>query len=371
GVLPVTVCEQMKFGMGIAHSFKSYSKQQWKMDVGTILQIDSIANDAIVKEATHGCVVLVVKDGAIAYQKAYGNYTYRKEQPMQTGSVFDMASVTKICATTIAVMKMYDEGKVDLNKKLSDYLPSVIGTNKANLGIDQILLHQAGMVPYIPFYKETIDSAGNALPGIYSNKEDEIFSVKVADKFYMHKSWLDSIEQKIIRSVVVPSGKYVYSDNDFIYLGKIVEILSGMTLDEYVHKIFYSRMGLNAAGFLPLEKHTLQKIVPTEDDQLFRKQLLRGYVHDQGTAMMGGVAGHAGLFSDAYDIAAIMQMLLNGDIYNGRRYLSESTVNLFTKYQSITSRRGYGFDKPEKDNATRKEPYPTLSASPATFGHTG
>ena len=371
GVLPVTVCEQMKFGMGITHSFKSTSKQQWKMDLSTIQKIDSIANDAIAKEATPGCVVLVVKDGAIAYQKAYGNYTYSKEQPMQTGSVFDMASVTKICATTIAVMKMYDEGKVDLNKKLSDYLPSVIGTNKANLRIDQILLHQAGMVPYIPFYKETIDSAGHALPGIYSNKQDENFSVKVANKLYMVKSWLDSIEQKIIRSAVVPSSKYVYSDNDFIYLGKIIETLSGMTLDEYVHQYFYARMGLGAVGFLPLEKHALQKVVPTEDDQLFRKQLLQGYVHDQGTAMMGGVAGHAGLFSDAYDIAAIMQMLLNGGVYNGRRYLSEASVKLFTKYQSNTSRRGYGFDKPEKDNATRKEPYPTLSASPATFGHTG
>ena len=170
---------------------------------------------------------------------------------------------------------------------------------------------------------------------------------------------------------MVPSGKYVYSDNDFIYLAKIVESLSGLSIDDYVQQHFYARMGLSAVGFLPLQKHALKKVVPTEDDQLFRKQLLQGYVHDQGTAMMGGVAGHAGLFSDAYDIAAIMQMLLNGGLYNGHRYLSEATVQLFTKYQSDTSRRGYGFDKPEKDNASRKEPYPTLSASPATFGHTG
>jgi CubicO group peptidase (beta-lactamase class C family) len=147
--------------------------------------------------------------------------------------------------------------------------------------------------------------------------------------------------------------------------------LSGLSIDDYVQQHFYARMGLSAVGFLPLQKHALKKVVPTEDDQLFRKQLLQGHVHDQGTAMMGGVAGHAGLFSDAYDIAAIMQMLLNGGIYNGHRYLSEATVQLFTKYQSDTSRRGYGFDKPEKDNASRKEPYPTLSASPETFGHTG
>jgi beta-glucosidase-like glycosyl hydrolase/CubicO group peptidase (beta-lactamase class C family) len=371
GVLPVTVCAEMEFGMGLAHGLKKNSSQQWKMDVATTQKIDSIANDAIANQATPGCVVLVVKDGAIAFQKAYGNYTYSKEQPMQTGSVFDMASVTKICATTIAVMKLFDEGKLDLNKTLGYYLASVRGTNKADLGIDQILLHQAGMVPYIPFYKETIDSSGNFLPGIYNIKPDEIFSVPVAQNLYMHKGWLDSIEQKIIRSAVVPSGKYVYSDNDFIYLAKIVESVSGLSIDDYVQKHFYGRMGLSAVGFLPLQKHALKKVVPSEDDQLFRKQLLQGYVHDQGTAMMGGVAGHAGLFSDAYDIAAIMQMLLNGGVYNGHRYLSEATVQLFTKYQSDTSRRGYGFDKPEKDNASRKDPYPTLSASPATFGHTG
>lgn len=370
GLLPVTVCDNMKFGMGIAHQFKKADSQQWQMNLSTQQKIDSIANDAIANQATPGCVVLVVKDGAIAYQKAYGNYTYNKEQSMQTGSVFDMASVTKICATTIAVMKLYDEGKLDLNKTLGHYLTSVRGTNKEGLKIDQILLHQAGMVSYIPFYKETIDSNGKFLPGIYSDKPDANFSVKVANDLYMHKGWLDSIEQKIINSAVLPSGKYVYSDNDFIYLAKIVEVLSGLSIDAYIQQHFYARMGLSAVGFLPLQKHALTKVVPTEDDQLFRKQLLQGYVHDQGTAMMGGVAGHAGLFSDAYDIAAIMQMLLNEGVYNGRRYLSESTVNLFTSYHG-NNRRGYGFDKPEKDNATRKDPYPTLSASPKTFGHTG
>lgn len=370
GVLPVTVCDSMKFGMGITLHFKKAVSQQWHKDMGTQQKIDSIANDAIANQATPGCVVLVVKDGAIAYQKAYGNYTYDKKQAMQIGSVFDMASVTKICATTIAVMKLYDEGKLDLDKTLGHYLASVRGTNKEGLTIDQILLHQAGMVSYIPFYKETIDSNGNFLPGIYSDKPDANFSVKVANHLYMHKGWLDSIEQKIINSAVLSSGKYVYSDNDFIYLAKIVEALSGLSIDAYVQQHFYARMGLSAVGFLPLQKHALKKVVPTEDDQLFRKQLLQGYVHDQGTAMMGGVAGHAGLFSDAYDIAAIMQMLLNKGVYNGRRYLSESTVLLFTNYHG-NNRRGYGFDKPEKDNATRKDPYPTLSASLQTFGHTG
>jgi CubicO group peptidase (beta-lactamase class C family) len=177
--------------------------------------------------------------------------------------------------------------------------------------------------------------------------------------------------KRILQSPLGEAGKYVYSDNDFILLGKIVEAISGMSLDNYVRKTFYDPMGLQTAGFLPKNHLPLSQIIPTEDEKQFRMQLLQGFVHDPGAAMFGGVSGHAGLFSDAYDIASIMQMLLNGGELNGHRYLQKSTVDLFTAYHSDISRRGYGFDKPEKDNATRKDPYPTLSASPLTFGHTG
>ncbi|RYD82688.1 MAG: serine hydrolase, partial [Sphingobacteriales bacterium] len=167
------------------------------------------------------------------------------------------------------------------------------------------------------------------------------------------------------------TDKYVYSDNDFIYLGQIVEQVTGLSLDNYVRKAFYAPMGLSDIGYKPTQRMPLSKVVPTEEEKIFRRQLIRGDVHDPGAAMMGGVAGHAGLFSTAYDIAAVMQMLMNGGMYNGHRYLQPETVDLFTKYQSNISRRGYGFDKPEKDNAKRAEPYPTLSASAKTFGHTG
>ena len=369
GVLPVTICKTLQFGKNM--SAAKATANQWGMDMARIQNIDSIANDAIAKKAAPGCVVLVLKDGKIAFEKAYGNYTYQGTEPMNVESVFDMASVTKICATTIAIMKLYDEGKIDLNETVGTYLPFVRNSNKENITLKKILLHQAGLVSYIPFYKETLDSSGEPLPGIYSANKKDSFNIRVANGFYMADAWKDSIEQRILKSPVGATDKYIYSDNDFILLGKIVEAVTGLSLDTYVKNTFYKPMNLTSIGFSPLLAHSPNRIVPTEEEKKFRSQLLRGDVHDPGAAMMGGVAGHAGLFSNAYDIAAIMQMLLDGGVYNGKRYLLPQTVKLFTSYQSSISRRGYGFDKPEKDNKSRKEPYPTLSASSTTFGHTG
>ncbi len=372
GKLPVTVCDQYKFGSGITFKAANPPKtEKGVLDAAKLSAIDAIAEDAIAKEATPGAVVLVAKDGKIVYHKAYGTYTYDKTETVNTESVFDMASVTKVCATTISVMRLYDEGKLDLKKKLGDYLSWVKGSNKENLTIENILLHQAGLVAYIPFYKETIDSAGVPKSQFYRPEKNDSFSIRVAKNLYMRNDWRDTLYKRILESPLGRTGKYVYSDNDFIFLGKIVEAISGMPLNEYVYTTFYRPMGLTTAGFRPLEKFPLSRIIPTENEKQFRMQLLRGDVHDPGSAMFGEVAGHAGLFSNAYDLAMIMQMLLNGGTINGKRFLQEETVNLFTAYHSSTSRRGYGFDKPEKDNRVRPDPYPSLSASPQTFGHTG
>ena len=372
GKLPVTVCSQFKYGTGITFKATNIARaDKGILDATKLTAIDAIAEDAIAKAATPGAVVLVAKDGKIVYHKAYGNYTYDKTEPVNTESIFDMASVTKVCATTISVMRLYDEGKLDLKKKLGDYLPWVKGSNKENLSIENILLHQAGLVAYIPFYKETIDSAGTPKPTFYSAVKNDSFGIRVAKNMYMRNDWRDTIYKRILESPLGRSGKYVYSDNDFIFLGKIVEAISGLPLNDYVKKEFYRPMGLTTAGFKPLEQYPLQRIIPTEQEKQFRLQLLRGDVHDPGAAMFGGVAGHAGLFSNAYDLAMIMQMLLNGGTINGKRFLQEETVNLFTAYHSDISRRGYGFDKPEKNNRTRPDPYPSLSTSPQTFGHTG
>jgi beta-glucosidase-like glycosyl hydrolase/CubicO group peptidase (beta-lactamase class C family) len=375
GTLPVTVCDAYKYGSGISAAnflLPHSSPAEVGLNAVGLSEINNIAEDGIAAGATPGCVVLVAKDGKIAFEKAYGKYNYDTPDPVTLQSIYDLASVTKICATTLAVMKLYDERKIRLDKTLGDYLPWVRESNKKNLEIEKILLHQAGLVAYIPFYKETVDSIANLpLSSIYSAYKSDSFGIRVAQNLYMRSDWRDTMYKRILESKPGPADKYVYSDNDFIFLGKIVEAVSGMPLDKYVDKYFYKPMRLTSTGFKPREKFDTGRIAPTEYDRQFRMQHLRGDVHDPGAAMFGEVAGHAGLFSDAEDLAAIMQMLLNGGTFNGKRYLNPETIKFFTSYHSPVSRRGLGFDKPEKDNATRADPYPAKSVSPLTFGHTG
>lgn len=370
GTLPVSVCD-WKFGTGITprHLYPSQSADAYpKLRI-----IDSIANDAIAQKVFPGCVVFAAKDGKVIYYKAFGNFEYGPSPKVSLESIYDLASVTKVSATTISVMKLYQEGKLDINKTLGDYLPWTVGTDKARLKIRDILLHQAGLVPFIAFYKETIDSAtGAPLPAYYSSTEKPGYSIRVAKNLYLRDDWNDSMYNRIVKSPLGPSPKYVYSDLDFILLGKIVQAISGLSLDQYVQKTFYNKLGLATTGFKPVNRFPVSRIAPTEDEEdHFRRQLIWGDVHDEGASMFGGVSGHAGLFSDAYDLAMLYQMLVNGGELNGERFLKPATINYFTAYHSAISRRGLGFDKPEKDNAERKEPYPCLSASPATFGHTG
>lgn len=373
GKLPVTVCNNLKFGAGITtnYYFPEVKPETVGIDSKKLTVIDSIANSAIANRAAPGCVVLVAKDGKVIFNKAYGYSTYDSIQPVTTSTLYDLASVTKISATTVSVMKLYEEGKLDINKTLGDYLPWVKGSNKEQLILKNILLHQAGLVAFIPFYKETIEQSGVPKPGIYDSVSTNNYSIPVARDMFMRNDWEDSIYQRILKSPVGKEEKYIYSDNDFIFLGKIVEQLTGMSLADYARQTFYIPLHMSTTFFNPLLHTTVVSIAPTEREKYFRLQLLRGYVHDPGAAMFGGIAGHAGLFSDAYDLAQLYQMLLNGGEMNGVRFLKKETIDFFTAYHSNISRRGLGFDKPEKDNATRKEPYPSHFASPSTFGHTG
>ncbi len=370
GRLPVSVC-QYKYGHG--HVVAGPKSGLGATIENKFHKIDSIVQEGIAVQAYPGCVVLVAYNGEIVYNKAFGNYTYDAEAlPMQKESIFDLASITKTAATTIAIMKLYEEGKLDLKKYLGNYLPAVRGTNKSNIRIEDILLHQGRLVSFITFYKETIDATtGLPNPAIYSNVRKEGFATRVAEDLYLRNDWQDTIMRRILQSPLGVRNRYVYSDNDFIFLGKIVEQISGMPLNEYLYKTFYSKLALGSMGFRPRDRFSLDKIVPTEQEGHFRNQLIWGDVHDEGASMFGGVAGHAGLFSDAYDLAKLYQVLLNGGELNGERFFSKKTIQLFTSYQSKISRRALGFDKPEKDNATRREPYPSARVSSATFGHTG
>ena len=307
----------------------------------------------------------------IIFSKAYGFTSYDSVTPMQTNMVFDMASVTKTTATTISIMKLIDDKKLDLNKTLGYYLPWLKNTNKDSLTLRNVILHQAGMVSFIPFYKNVCNKNGVPLPNYFSPTKTPNYTIEVAENMYMRTDYADTIKKIIIDSKVTAQGeKYLYSDNDFILLGNIVEQVSGTSLNAFTRKYFYNPMQLTATGFLPLAHIPKNKIVPTEREKGFRQQLLQGHVHDPGAAMMGGIAGHAGLFSTAADLLKIYSMLMQGGNFNGVKYLNKNTINNFTQYQTF-SRRGYGFDKPEKDNATRSDPYPCRYASPSTFGHTG
>jgi beta-glucosidase-like glycosyl hydrolase/CubicO group peptidase (beta-lactamase class C family) len=371
GKLPVTVCDEFPYGTGLSYPPSVFLSKTILPD-SLFMTVDSIIHAAIDQQAMPGCVVLAVKDGKVVFEKAYGYTTYEKEQPVTVESVYDLASITKIAATTLAVMKLYEAGKLDLKKRIGDYLAWTKRSRKARLTIEELLLHEGGLKPWIPFHLELIDTIHKTfLPGMFSDISRDGYQVQVTDRLFLRNDWQQNMYKKILKTETTDRGKYVYSDQDFIFLGKIVEQLTGTSLDNYVRATFYEPMHLCSTGFLPLQTLSLQQIVPTEKDDLFRKQLLRGFVHDQTAALFGGISGHAGLFSNAYELAALMQMLMNGGTFGNIRFLKPETIALFTSYQSLSSRRGLGFDKPEKDNATRKDPYPSRKVSLSAFGHTG
>lgn len=381
GKLPVTVCENFPFGTGLtsitapeppAAVVQPVEPESVGMKTAILQRIDSLAYDMIAQGAAPGCQVLALKDGKLVYHKNFGFYDYSQREKVTDSSVYDLASVTKICATTISVMKLYDEGKLQLDATLGSYLPWVRGTDKAKLTIRDILLHQAGLVSYIPFYKETLMPNGWPDTLLYAAHQDSLHTRRVAENLYMQEQYEDTMFRRILDSKVLPAGRqYIYSDNDFIFLGKIVEALTGQRLDHYVRETFYEPLGLATTGFEPRSRLALSQLVPTEFEPNFRVQWIRGDVHDPGAAMFGGVAGHAGLFSSAGDLGVLVQMLLNGGSHNGVQYIRPATIQMFTGYHSGISRRGLGFDKPEKDNATRKDAYPSRSCSLQTYGHTG
>ena len=377
GKLPVSVCPSFPSGSGVTYKLNEYTclpestPEKEGLNPQTLLRIDNLASDMISKGAAPGCEVLALKNGKVVFNRCYGHFEYNGKEPVTPKSIYDVASVTKVCATTLAVMKLYDEGRINLDATLGTYLPLTHGTDKAGLKIRDVLLHQAGLVPYIPFYKEVIDAAGVPDPNIFHTASGPGYTTRVAENLYLMDTYKDTLWKKILDSKLNTRQGYVYSDLDFIFLGRVVEELTGKPLDQYVQETFYGPLGLETTGFRPRNRFPLSQIAPTEREPVYRMQLLRGDVHDPTAAMFGEVAGHAGLFSNAHDLAVLMQMLLNKGSFNNRQYLRPETVELFTGYGSNISRRGLGFDKTEKNNASRNEPYPSRHATGATFGHTG
>lgn len=376
GRLPVTVAPEFVFNDGLS-SFgytRAYVPHVTPQTVGVndnlLYKVDSIARDGIAHKAYPGCEILAMKDGRIFYHKAFGTLSYDDPTPVDLRTIYDMASCTKICATTMACMRLYDEGKLRLDGTLGEYLPWLRGSDKAALKIRDVMMHQAGFMPDFPYLELMLTDGVHPNPAIFHTVRDSVYSVRVAEHMYMNKAYEDTLMMEIRDGKLGKRHRYVYSDIDFQLMGYIVSAITGLPLDEYVKQTFYDPIGMDASGFLPRERYPLDRIAPTECEQVFRLQCLHGDVHDPRAAMFGGVAGHAGLFSDAYDLAALMKMMLQGGSFDGRQYIKPATIKLFTSYQSDISRRGIGFDKPEKE-PDGGYPYPSKYASPETFGHTG
>lgn len=362
GRLPVTASPNAQFNQGLftqkLMKFGFRSPKEVKMNQDTLKRIEEVVYEGIQKRAFPGAVVLVARKGQIIYHEAFGHQTYRKKTPITTESIFDLASITKVAASTLAVMKLEEEGKIDIDAPIGLYLPDLFLTNKEQLTLREIMTHTAGLRSWIPFYTETLErrrKKSQPSPQYYQRTPSEAFSIPVTDHLYMRRDYIDSIKNTIYCSSLRSDKDFVYSDLGFIMIADMVEQITGSTLEDYVAENYYEPLELEHIGYNPIKWANLSEVVPTEEDRYFRNQTIRGYVHDMAAAMFGGVSGHAGLFSTAKDLAVVMQMVLQGGVYSGKRFLKSQTVDKFTKRQLVDSGRAIGFDIRDLD----------------TFGHLG
>jgi beta-N-acetylhexosaminidase len=373
GRLPVTVSDKFKIGDGLITDepirLKYTVPEELGLKSADFARIDSVALRAIRSKAMPGCQVLVAREGKVIYQKSFGYHSYVTSPAVKNTDLYDIASITKIASTTVALMKVQEDKGLLLDRKIGKFLPELKGTNKKDLIFRDVLTHQAGLQSWIPFWKSTV-SEGELIPGIFSKQRSDTFPLRVAEEMYMSRSYLDTVWDKIHKSPVSKEKKYVYSDLGFILTRRIVEKEAGISVDSLVRKSFYRPLGLSTMGFRPRERFPLTRIVPTEYDEKFRRQLVHGDVHDPAAAMMGGIEGHAGLFANAGDVAILMQMLLNNGEYGGQKFLKKQTIAEFTRQQfpGTANRRGLGFDKP--DARPDKSPA-SASAGLNSFGHQG
>ncbi|RIW16477.1 glycosyl hydrolase [Algoriphagus lacus] len=373
GILPVTVSGEYSHGVGgylpDANRLSYGTPESVGMNSEVLEKIDEVANRMIQIQAAPGANVLVVKAGKVVFERSYGYLDYSKSAPVSQETIYDLASVTKVLATTQAAMFLHSRGELDMNKTLVNYLPELKGTNKANLVLKDVMAHEAGLKAFIPHYVKTVQS-GQWRGDFYKPTPQPGFTRPVANDMYGIDALRDSIWNWTVQSELLPKpNKYVYSDLTMYFMQAVIERIVNQPLDEFLDQNFYAPLGLNTLTFNPFLKIPLEKIAPTENDVAFRKRQIQGYVHDPGAAMYGGVAGHAGLFGTANDLAVMMQLMLNKGTYGDITLYKPETVEAFTKRQSSLSRRGWGWDKPEPE--VGKGGSASKLAPKSTFGHTG
>lgn len=376
GKLPVSAGTSFKAGTGIktlTTSRLSYgSPNEVGMSLDSLKKIDALIEYAIQEKATPGAQFLIARKGKIVYNKNYGFQTYDEKRAINDETIYDIASVTKVAATTQIVMKLYDEKKLDINRTIGSYVAELRGSNKEDLLIKDILTHQAGLKPYIPFWEKTVDggqldiSYFNDAPGPNHNYRIQDYDLPIALSDSIWRWTIDSDLREFPKDK--DHYEYLYSDLGYSLIFRLVEEIIKEPIEGYLIREFYQPLGMNRTMYKPKEKGLYQDIAPTEVDEYFRNTIVCGDVHDQNATLMGGVAGHAGLFSNATDLAVMLQMNLQMGEYGGERYFEPWTVPIFTAAQNMENRRGLGWDKP----ITGTEDGPTSKyASASTFGHTG
>ena len=414
GKLPVTASASAKFGQGIQKTFAQKRMgydlpEAVGMNSDTLALMDDLAEELIRTGAAPGCQILVAKDGKIVWHKAYGHFTYpllanqkvsdtpalanqkiggtpalanqkiggtsnanlpvgEQPTPVTTETIYDLASITKVAASTISTMKLVENGQINLDSTMACYVPELLTTDKKSLTVREILAHHAGLTAWIPFYKFTLkDNLPDA--HIYHRERDQDSEYAVAPGMFMENKRANWVWDTIFKSPLSPEKRYKYSDLGLYLTARAINRTSGLDVDQFAEQNFYRPLGLATMTYNPWKKGLTLRCAPTEQDAYFRHQQIQGYVHDMGAAMLGGVSGHAGLFSNANDLAKLFQMLLNGGVYGGQRFLNYETVKLFTTRYERSTRRGIGFDMKELNE--KESQNMSQLAGPNTFGHLG
>jgi CubicO group peptidase (beta-lactamase class C family) len=372
GKLPVTASPQFPAGFGLTYEKTTrlghVLPEEINLDSKQLERIDQVANAGIKMKAYPGCQVLAIKDGNVFYNKSFGHHTYDKKREVINTDIYDLASITKIAATTVSLIKLQHDSLVDLDKTLGDYLPEIVdSTNYENMVLRHMLAHQAGLHPWLPFYIRTVKN-GSAMPEYYQSDSSATHPYRVADGLFISPDYEQYMLERITRQAL-RKKTYKYSDLGYYFMKAIIEKQTGEQLEDFVQKNFYKPMGLSTMGYHPKYQFEKDRITPTENDTVFRDQLVWGDVHDPGAAMQGGVGGHAGLFSNALDLGTLMYMLINEGEYGGEQILDKETIADFTRVQfAPRNRRGAGFDKPVKS----LDGGPTCNkVSLSSFGHSG
>lgn len=372
GKLPVSINDAFNVNTGLSTEkldrLGFTAPENVGMNPLILQQIDAYAQKAIDGKMTPGAQVVVARNGKVIYQKSYGYQTYDNKKLVTNTDLYDLASITKMVATLPNVMQLYDQKKVNLDTKLSEMLPSLKNSNKKDIVFKNLLSHYAGLQAWIPFYKATLDSVNRPSKKYYQNTFDKQHSRQIADSIFIRNDYHDTIMKIIADSPLYTKKEYKYSDLTFILLKEYVEKATHKKLNVLVQENFYKSIGMNYTLFNPLQKFDKSSIAPTEIDNYYRHQTIQGYVHDMGAAMEGGVSGHAGLFSNAMDVAKMMQLYLQKGSYGNQRYFSEKTFDEFNTCYFCNEgvNRGLGFDKRiGTDGST------CGCVSAASFGHTG